>query len=52
MLWDSVLKKKLLNEGTCGSCEQCMRPTKKASAGKHAKRTSQMEAKRAFGFGL
>ena len=39
---DLVLKKKLLNKGTCGSHEQCTGLTEKnASSGKHA---SQMEA--------
>ena len=42
MPWDPVLKKKLLTECTCGSHEQCTRPTeKKATAGKCA---SQIEA--------
>ena len=36
MPWDLVLKKKLLNEGTCRIHEQCMGPTgKKASIGKN-----------------
>ena len=43
--WDLVLQKKLLNKGTCGSCEQCAGPTQKtASARKRAKFASQMEA--------
>ena len=45
-------KKKLLNEGTCESRERYTGPAKKTFAGKHAKCTSQIEAKRAFRFGL
>ena len=39
-------KKKIAKYGTCGSREQCTRPIEKnASAGKCAKRASQMKAK-------
>ena len=40
MSWDPVLKKKLLNEYTCGSRKQCTGPIKKnASTGKRASQT-------------
>ena len=37
-------KEKVIEYGTCGSCEQCTEPTRKnASAKKHAKCASQTE---------
>ena len=41
----SSFKEKVAEYSTCGSREQCMGPTRKnASAGKHAKCASQMQA--------